>query len=509
MAKSGAQRTREYRARIKARQLLQLVSRKPVTERYTSKLSHIEWTKKYCGYTWDTPYLREIAEKLWISLKVLVFIPRGHGKTFLAIALLCKYLLEHQKPVVLITSGSAQQRRLFRRIVAILNSPAIKDDYGEIIGSANRSTCEIQLREDLEYTYLDPLLRVATRGSDLVGSHPTWIHIEDLIQEPFKSDESNESLIEWWGGIVEFCLTYEAGHETKITGTGTRKDKGDFWEHLLEVYHYPAYVRKALTLVKGTFPTKKDIIHQDEGRSTIDISKGTYTTLACRNWPLSKLLIERIYKPERFMAEMQNDPMPRGGLYFSLDDWIEIDDIPPHSFGASAYYMAVDPAFGRGQRADYTAIIVCGLFRGKLYVVDGVYERGIDGMDVDRMLSEIIRLAQQYQVKNIWIESNNFQFLIAKQLSLRGNISLPITELTNLTKKIIRINALKPYFISEKILICPSPIESGLKTEYTAYNQMPSTAHRKDDALDALEMIVSNLVYHLESNRQRIKAGWI
>ena len=509
MAKSGAQRTREYRARIKARQLLQLPSRACVTERYISKLSHIAWTKKYCGYTWDEKYLHILAQKLWEDLRLLGFLPRGFGKTFLSIALICRYILEKQKPVVEITSGSAQQRRVFRRIVAILNSPVVTADYGEIIGSANKSTCEIQIREDLGYAYLDPLLRVATRGSDIVGTHACWYHIEDLIQEPFKSDESNESLIEWWGGIVEFCLTHEPGHETKITGTGTRKDKGDFWEHLLIEYHYPAYVRKALELVKGRYPTKKDIIHHDKGKMSIDLSQGIYKVLPCKNWPLSRLLIERIYKPERFMAEMQNDPMPKGGLYFSLDDWHEIASIPPHPYGATAYYMAVDPAFGKGQRADYTAILVCGIFRGKLYIVDGCYERGIDGMDVDRMLSEIIRLAQQYQVKNIWIESNNFQFLIAKQLSLRGNISLPITQLTNLTKKIIRINSLKPYFVDNKILICPSPIEAGLKTEYTAYNQMPSTAHRKDDALDALEMVVSNLVYHFESNRTRIKAGYL
>ena len=114
-----------------------LKSRKTSSKSFKSTLDHIEWTHHYCGYTWDTPYLREIVEKLWTNLKLLVFVPRGHGKTFLSIALICRYLLEHQKPVVMITSGSAQQRRLFRRIVTILNSPIIKKDYGEIIGSAN------------------------------------------------------------------------------------------------------------------------------------------------------------------------------------------------------------------------------------------------------------------------------------------------------------------------------------------------------------------------------------
>ncbi len=473
-----------------------------------SRRSPIEWVNYYCPQNhWDIPYLHDIADRLTNSLKALVFVPRGHGKTLLAIGLICKYIVETEKPVCIITSARSQQKRIFRAIISILNSPKIIKDYKFVLGSYDKTMCELLPDDTDNYPYLDPLLRVATRGSDIVGSHPTWIHIEDLIQEPFKSDESNEALIEWWGGIVEFCLTYEEGEETRITGTGTRKDKGDFWEHLIDEYHYPHYSRKAIELVKGQYPIKEDITFDDQGNGSIDITKGEYKTLNCPNWPLGKLLIERIYKPERFMAEMQNDPMPKGGLYFSLDDWIEVAEPPPHHH--TSYYMAVDPAFGKGTAADNTAIIVCGVFDDKLYVIDGTYGRVMDGLDSDRMLSEIVRLAQYYQPKGIWIESNNFQFLISKQLSFQGQLPLPVTELTNLTKKIERISSMKTYFRSGDILICPSPFLDGLKTEYTSYNQKPSTKSRKDDALDALEMVLTNVVYFFGKHTERIKAGWL
>ena len=74
------------------------------------------------------------------------------------------------------------------------------------------------------------------------------------------------------------------------------------------------------------------------------------------------------------MAEMQNDPMPKGGLYFSIDDWQEAPRLPNHKRSQVDYYIAVDPAFGKGQRADYTAIMVVGIYRGNVYVVDGIYD---------------------------------------------------------------------------------------------------------------------------------------
>lgn len=472
---------------------------------YTSPLKHIDWTLTYCNYHWDTDYLRELSEQLWQNQRLLVFIPRGHGKTFLTIALITRYILEVRQPVLIITSGPAQQRRIFRQIKKLLKFPRIREDYGNLIGASDSRTCELHPDDSITYQYLDPLLRVASRGAEIVGSHPTWIHIEDLIQEPFKSDESNESLIEWWGGIVEFCLTYEPGAETRITGTGTRKDKGDFWERLIEDYHYPHISRKSLELISGQFPTKNDITYLDQGKMSIDLSKGEYRTMGCIAWPLTRLLIERIFKPERFMAEMQNDPMPKGGLYFSIEHWIESKYVP--RIDLTSYYMAVDPAFGKGQKADYTSILVGGLYRNQLYIVDGCYQKASEGMDVDHMINEIIRLNKKYHPLAIYIEANNFQFLINKILQLKQAF-MPVEEVTNVSKKIERINSLKPYFINGSIFICESPVTEGLRTEYLSYNQSPSTAYRKDDALDTLEMIIRKISY-LFSERQLLQPGWL
>ena len=314
-ALTNAERQQRFRDKKKALRLLGVTGNKP---RFRSPLDMIAWSHHYCGYSWDTPYLRDIADKILHDQKILVFVPRGHGKTFLSIAIICRYLLEEQMPVLILTSGAAQQRRIYRRICRILKHPKVTKDYPYIIGSTNRSTCEILPSREISYDFLDPLLRVASRGADIVGSHPRWIHIEDLLQEPFKSDESNEYLIEWWGGIVEFCLTYEVGKETKLTGTGTRKDKGDFWEVLTDEYKYPHYTRRALKLLSGSYPTKKDVFHQTDGSVVVDSSMGEFETLNCPSWTLDKLLAEYIYKPERFMAEMQNNPMPKGGLYFSV-----------------------------------------------------------------------------------------------------------------------------------------------------------------------------------------------
>jgi len=70
------------------------------------------------------------------------------------------------------------------------------------------------------YLGLDPLFRIASRGAEIIGSHPYWIHLEDLVQEPFRSEESNTAMIEWFEGVLEYCAQFEEGKETRITLTG-------------------------------------------------------------------------------------------------------------------------------------------------------------------------------------------------------------------------------------------------------------------------------------------------
>ena len=70
---------------------------------------------------------------------------------------------------------------------------------------------------------------------------------------------------------------------------------------------------------------------------------------------------------------------------------------------------------------------------------------------------------------------------------------------TSMRAKYMRISAMKPYFVDGLIQVLEGiqPFDF-LHNEYLSYNEMPSTASRKDDAIDALSMVIQLFGKYLE-----------
>ena len=79
------------------------------------------------------------------------------------------------------------------------------------------------------------------------------------------------------------------------------------------------------------------------------------------------------------------------------------------------------------------------------------------------------------------------------------NIAVAPFADTRANAKILRINFMKKYWRTKTIQVMKDcGIKNQLKIEYLSYNQEDSTASRKDDALDALSMLVQNLNKYLD-----------
>lgn len=476
---------------------------------YISHLNNDDWIVEYCGegYDWvDMPYLTEMREKLWLLMLILILLPRGHGKTMSCIGLFVRSILEQRIPILTVTAGPNMSKKIFNEIKRLLKTPKIRLDYGDSIESFDGSTKEIWLLPELRGGFIDPVLKALGRGGDIIGSHPRWLHLEDIIQTEFQSHESNEALIHWLDAVITYCAVHQATNPTRITATGTRKSLTDLYSYMLYKKNFRKMHKQALIIVDGRWPTYSDckiLTVIDEYGLAEDVIEdvaitGTFTTLNCPNWPLRPLLYERIKELDTFEAEMNNNPLPSTGLYFEKDQWIVIDH--PGEGHFTDFYISVDPSYGATKSADNTAILILTIYGGKLVIVDGI----MDKLDFDEIGLHLKKYTDEYKPLSTWLETDFAQIWLKQDANRRGLTINPVDRKGNKNK---RIDAIKIHFVERRIQILKEcPIINKLYVEYLQYNRTPSTATRKDDGLDALQQALEKLSHYLvQTNIKSLK----
>lgn len=486
-----ALKQKAYRDRIKevkrlaeltqAVKVVQAIERHDAELDYISPLNHIDWAKHYMGLEWKTKYLVKLGDLLWEHFRMLAFLPRTSGKSLKFVALGSQFILEKQIPLLTLGSGPASKTRLFDAIRRVVTSEKVVDDYGEPFSSFDGNKCTIKLKSELRGIYMDPVLRVAGRGDDVIGSHPRWLHLEDIIQEEFKSDESNQWLIDWFEGVISFMASHEVGYETRITGTATRKSTKDFYNHLIKKLKYQHFTMKALKLLSGDYPNIDDITYLDNGKIEIDMTKGTYKHIGIPSWPLSRLLIDKILKPIHFRTQMQNEPVDPEGNWFERKHWTEVDWT--HNVD-SQYVISIDPAFGRSQSADNTAIIVMTKIPPKQYCIVEVFAD-----KVQSLYKILLSIWRRYPATiKVVCESNYLQKIFVVDV-LNKQLPFVISPFYSRGDKIMRIQSLHDPFAGRTLVVSKNCIgKQGLFDEYIEFIPKESTATRKDDRLDSTHM---------------------
>lgn len=449
---------------------------------YVSDLSNDDWIDEYVSYdyftddpeaiaelklAWRTLYLTELRDRVWTLEELLALLPRGYGKTESVLALFVRWFLEIREPLYIVSPSISHSKNILRRVEGQLRSPAIRRDYGDIIArvSYDREMMTITYHSAVDYTQFDPPFSIVTWNTAKEGPHPAWIHFEDVMQKEYRNIESNED-IKW-----KFTKTFakmrirRGGRRTKVTATGTRYAMEDFYSYLVDVHNFPVLHERAL----------------DEDDNMLE----------CPNYTRYDLLAEREKDLASFETSMNNNPVPSSGTYFREEHWVAIDEMefvdpPPH------YYLVMDPARGASEFADRTAILVVRIHDGKATVCDGYVGR----IDDDDKLIKVNSFYATYSPVYTLIEKTFAQIDIRKFQHIRGLV--PYQDTTK-NAKIVRISAMKPYFVDGLIEVV-STIQpyKYLHREYLAYNETSSTPTRKDDSIDGLSMIIQNFGRFLE-----------
>lgn len=469
------------------------VKKKKEATQFISDLTMPAWMNHYLALTWLCEYLETWAKLFLQWLYLMLFAPRGHGKTELVAAYVIRTLLERpQLKILLIVKDNRVALQLFMYIKEQLTyNEKILADYGERILWSSQPICSINVKGYIPRARNHSLIITSFDGG-LVGLHPDIVILEDVIQEGYKNDFSQEWLVNRYRSIIE----YMQSETTQYLVIGTRKSPTDFYSEIMEGYHVESF--KAVELLSGDWVTKKDL---DMDRRKVTTWRGSYKTLLCPNWSLERLLVNKIISPERFSSEMQNDPLPDSGLYFSADDWLTCTDEPPQP---RVYYMSVDPAISKKATADFSCIMVTCIYDNVLYIVDGYAEIGVD---FHTLKEDIKMFAAKYKPQMVILEENGFQEWLTQELNRETVLPLlPVKH--QAVNKINRIDGLKTYYIQKKIVALEGiPLYDEYYREYRLYDRTESNSTKKDDVLDCVQMIIEQVAYYLKAEVRRWKYG--
>jgi predicted phage terminase large subunit-like protein len=189
-----------------------------------------------------------------------------------------------------------------------------------------------------------------------------------------------------------------------------------------------------------------------------------------------------------FSAQYQQAPVPTGGGMLRRE-WFTARHSAYNTQGCEAtpakfekIALVIDAAFKGGPQNDKVAMLVCGVLKARLYVLDMAW----DNMDFMATVATIKRLVTKWKVTEIAIEDKANGPAIINQLRSQMGYGTPIIPIKAEDSKEARISAASPN-IEGGCVVLPMTFQSTSKTvdeflqEVCAFPFAPN-----DDATDAL-----------------------
>ena len=327
---------------------------------------------------------------------------------------------------------------------------------------------------------------VGLEGS-ISGIRADLILIDDLIdQNNVMTEGQREKVNQFWDTVV--VPTLNPGG--RIFSIGTRYHAKDFYTRLLDdpMYKENTFMFPALTI---------------EGGETWVEGEGEPISYWPERWPVEELLkMKERMGSLAFASQYLCDPSGYAGQLFDpehlhyYDPMNDIDAV----WGNLDFIVAVDPNITEDPESDNTAIVTGALDRKHrtLYVLD-IFAKPLGFVNQVKMLKQYGSRTKlsvgsksfvgDARISKIGVESVAYQRSLQQSGYLMG---LPVVEVKQGNrKKEIRILGIQPHIENGRILF-PNP--DVLKVPwwedfYTEYCGFPKG--RRDDRLDALEILVS------------------
>lgn len=427
----------------------------------------------------------------------MMFLPRTHYKSStITIAGSIKDIINDPNVTILIVASTGDNAERFNVEIQrhFMNNQLFQWLYPEVIWDDfnkaprwNKHETEVPRTTHVREPTVDTL---GSRG-EVVSRHYKIIRLDDIIGESeFQSETEMRRTCEWLSGVQYLLVPPWEDHLIDIVGTRWKLD---------DVYAFAEFI------YGGRGPTAPLGPHAYKvGRNLAIFSRGARENgvpIFPEKFP-SRVLDElQLSDPERYAAQMANDPLSKSATEFQTE-WLKYytfdekgrvlleDDPAPLDIQKCPTFILCDPSLGEGKKSDRTAIhVVCADLRTKFRLV--MLEAFIKRIPPNEIIDKLFEFSGKYPwARTLSIESVAFQKALkywVEEREVTTRKTLPtIYEYTagGNKSKIQRVKGLIPLFRAKQVYI-----QSGFTEfieEYTAWHPQA----RVDDGLDALAQIL-------------------
>jgi len=479
--------------------------------------NHLWACFKHLGLGEPTPAQYAMAERLQSFAKDMQLqAGRGFGKSVITACLASWFLLRDANATIMVVSATGNKAAEFismtRKILDLV-------PYCEHLRPGDHTTdnafaFNVEARTKIGQ---DKSCFARGIGSQITGSHADFVIADDVeIEGNCETANAREKLL---NKVAEFEQIRNVGGRVIFLGTPQIKDS--IYNHLKSGYK--------VTKFPAVMPDKDNIAEtEDVDEWVLGLNIEPNKPTQPERFP-EEVLLERMakigpklfalhYKLDTSLADFEKYPL-------RLSDLIVIDlnpdvcpekivwakskpqkGIPSHGLSGDLVYepmwvsdkyvpysqrvMYVDPS-GRGE--DETAVCVASFANGYIFIHEligypGGYEKGV--------LKKIARMAYEYNVNNIRVESNfgdamYCQLLIPVVMEMCGRCAIEDFRVSG-RKEARIIEALEPVMASHRLVIdrkviCQEENQKQITRIFDKRGALP-----KDDRVDALSAAVSH-----------------
>ena len=204
-----------------------------------------------------------------------------------------------------------------------------------------------------------------------------------------------------------------------------------------------------------------------------------------KRFPLEYLKNMQKSDPVNFSCQYLQNPIAKESQEFH-EEWFKYEPYP----WKWRIFTAVDPAFSKKDKADFSSIITWAFIDDRMYILEYTVWR----YDPWELQDHIIYHIKKRNPEKVWIESFQAQAIISYWLKnhlQKANIYCNIEEIRQHSEKEAKIRRLIPLY--RNWLIYHKPWMSELESQLLKF---PRWAH--DDIIDSLQMLYN--LYELQPN---------
>jgi len=436
------------------------------------KFMNAKSLKHLCQLFLNTPHWSRVHSELDMFMRsagnrIHIELPRGHLKSWIITKgwAIQQMLRDPNVRVLIVNATEENAVKFMRTIERYLSAGSLLEKLYGRFESAVWNQNEFIIRQ--RTAVLDaPTMMAAGLQKTLTSQHYDVIIADDLVEpDNVRTKEQREKVHDFYLSLYD--LLEPSG---RLVVIGTRYHQDDLYARILEEnaqhHNWSIFVRSCYNPDGSiVFPEKFTQAQLD------DIKKKSYY---------------------HFSTQYLNDPIDPENADFKSNQIKFYDPTTPHP---SSLYLTIDPAIALGRDADYSALVVAGMFKGyRIRVVDYRHLR----LAPDSLIENIFDLVKKWRLHRVGIETFAFQktlkYDLHRQQRERG-IFFSIDELgkrhsgrgEQILSKEARIRRLQPYF--EQGLV-----ELRMDMQELCDELLSFPRGRHDDLIDALSYQLDYLV---------------